>query len=387
MQLQEKRLTKKSLSCQIPQEDRIGDVNRPHGVRCQPSCSDTMVGNGNIEVRPVNEPGGACKDKSLRKENHGRGIHRDDSIVSSFVDTAIVEKREAEDARHHGLVEPTINMKEALNAINSMFSEPIDIVPSRKGLQRGQQKESLRSNNGFTVFVDENVEGENLSFPDQRTQTKQIQQQEQPLENDMNDEDNNRAAFVFTCPKDVSPESCDRPNAPRSFRGKFREDTVVCRFVGSAISDEPVVENACHHGLVDPTINLKEAMEDINNMFGEPIEFVRRKRSKMPERAPEEKQTCMGFSILPDDDDDDDDDSGSHRIEQEKSQVPQKHPTTTSASKDVFSIFVDDEVKLPTGKCVQHKFSGKLKEGDLNEPTVFTKEAMDDINQLFSMPL
>ncbi|KAB8114063.1 hypothetical protein EE612_053288, partial [Oryza sativa] len=30
---------------------------------------------------------------------------------------------------------------------------------------------------------------------------------------------------------------------------------------------------ACHHGLVEPTVNLKEAMDDINNMFGIPLNF------------------------------------------------------------------------------------------------------------------
>ncbi|KAF8671549.1 hypothetical protein HU200_049961 [Digitaria exilis] len=59
----------------------------------------------------------------------------------------------------------------------------------------------------------------------------------------------------------------------------LQEDTVIRRFVGSTIDDEPKVENACHHGLVDPTINLKEAMDDINNMFGKPLNFKGEKQS------------------------------------------------------------------------------------------------------------
>jgi hypothetical protein len=33
------------------------------------------------------------------------------------------------------------------------------------------------------------------------------------------------------------------------------------------------MENACQHGLVDPTGNLKKAMNDINSMFGKPLNF------------------------------------------------------------------------------------------------------------------
>ncbi|PKI46695.1 hypothetical protein CRG98_033037 [Punica granatum] len=53
--------------------------------------------------------------------------------------------------------------------------------------------------------------------------------------------------------------------------GVQKEDTAVCKFVGSAILDDPMVENVCHHGLVDPTIDLKEAVKDINSIFRKPI--------------------------------------------------------------------------------------------------------------------
>jgi hypothetical protein len=35
----------------------------------------------------------------------------------------------------------------------------------------------------------------------------------------------------------------------------------------SRFSEEPKVENACHHGLVDPTMNFREAMDEINDIF------------------------------------------------------------------------------------------------------------------------
>jgi hypothetical protein len=57
------------------------------------------------------------------------------------------------------------------------------------------------------------------------------------------------------------------------------EDTMIIRkFVDSAIVGTEV-EDACHHGLVDPTINTKEAMAEINNMFGKPLHFRTTKRS------------------------------------------------------------------------------------------------------------
>jgi hypothetical protein len=61
------------------------------------------------------------------------------------------------------------------------------------------------------------------------------------------------------------------------------EDTAIHRFVGST------VQNACHHGrLVDPTVNLKEAMDDINGMFGRPLNLkcyrAKRKANALSDR-------------------------------------------------------------------------------------------------------
>ena len=76
----------------------------------------------------------------------------DDTVVVKFVDTAIVGKSEAEDACHHGLVEPTINMKEAMNAINSMFSEPLETAPVGRPLKRLPKNDANR-NNEFPVWM------------------------------------------------------------------------------------------------------------------------------------------------------------------------------------------------------------------------------------------
>ncbi|KAK3229521.1 hypothetical protein Dsin_001402 [Dipteronia sinensis] len=79
-------------------------------------------------------------------------------------------------------------------------------------------------------------------------------------------------------------------------------------------------------------------------MFGEPIDFVRAKRPKKQDKAPVRNQDPGGFLILPDDD-------------------------------------------LETQRQAPKKSSNKSSDSDLFEPTVFTKEALDDINKMFGMPL
>jgi hypothetical protein len=340
----------------------------------------------------------------------------DDTVVVKFVDTAIVGKSEAEDACHHGLVDPTINMKEAMNAINSMFREPIESAPVGRRSRRSRPKEDNGLNNGFEVFIDENLDNnqkEKGSSILQHSRSKTCPSQQEPFKIFVDDEGGSKTclsqqepfkifvdgkgssktcpsqlepfkifvddegsseigernekenleqsdvqnltegsvssashgnAFVFPSPNDGASDGSDE-DAGSSPQAKFREDTVVCRFVGSTILDEPEVENACHHGLVDPTINLKEAMDDINNMFGKPIDFVRTRRLKKQDKAAHTKRDFGGFSILPDDD-----------LEQQEVQLKPNLPGTS-------------------------------RECDLFEPTVFTKEAMDDINKLFGMPL
>ncbi|KAI3441388.1 BUB1 N-terminal domain-containing protein [Psidium guajava] len=327
-----------------------------------------------------------------------------DSVAVKLVDTALAGNPEEEDACHHGLVEPTINMKEAMNAINSMFREPIESVPVGRGSLRRYEREKQISSSNFKVFVDENPEKPVEASKDQnqakscslqRTRSTLAQPQEEGFQIYVDEEGNddgkeNRYSeqdqaqnfsashvngFVFPRPNDLAPESSDELGIASSSRGRFREDTVVGKFVGSTILDEPVVENVCHHGLVEPTINLKEAMEDINNMFGKPIEFVRTRRSKKREKLLEQ-ENCSGFLILPDDE-----------FESEQFEDP-----GISAAKAFdresnlgFSILSDD-VKHPEHK-VALRTSRKPREIDLFEPTVFTKEAMDDISKMFGMPL
>ncbi|WJX32474.1 hypothetical protein P8452_20795 [Trifolium repens] len=300
-------------------------------------------------------------DRRVKAKNDESKRFRGDHtvVINKFVDTAMDGKSEAENACHHGLVDPTINMKEAMNAINSMFSEPLETVPLARKSHKNNSKESRSTQNNFEVFVDDNLDNEikpsGSSSLQQRTEASKPQQES--LQIYIDDEGCSEGStssapktngFVFPRPKDVRSEKSRDMDAQRCGNSKFREDTVVRRFVGSAILDEPKVENACHHGLVDPTINMKEAMNDINSMFGKPIDFVRKKRSVKQEKAPETNngKDFGGFSILADDDDD----------------LQPKRPP------------------LP-------KPLGKSKGSDLFEPTLHTKEAMDDINNMFNMPL
>ncbi|KAJ4720112.1 Mitotic spindle checkpoint protein Bub1/Mad [Melia azedarach] len=342
---------------------------------------------GGMKKEHIGIPGSKSISKQKvianRESNEPRISAGDDTVVVKFVDTAIVGKSETEDACHHGLVDPTVNMKEAMNAINSMFREPLDMSATGRRSRGTQKKENDSLENGFEVFIDEDMHkriessdrGEEKGVSLQQHDRAQISQpQLEPFRIFVDDEGSDETGvrndkeenfgpdelqnlsqgstssathlngFVFTSPNDLPSESSDDLDAVRSPRAKLREDTVVHRFVGSAILDEPEVENVCHHGLVDPTINLKEAMDDINNMFGKPIDFVRAKRLKKQEKAPVRNQDPCEFSVLPDDD-----------LE------PQRQPPPKSSSK--------------SRGC------------DFFEPTMFTKEAMDEINKMFGMPL
>ncbi|XVF24168.1 hypothetical protein REPUB_Repub13aG0104100 [Reevesia pubescens] len=377
IQSREGKTARKSLQCNELKENSEGICI----VEDRYKRSSSLHNGKNVESKKeiIGSKNMSEKKALMERElDEPRKVGNDDTVVVKFVDTAIVGKSEAEDACHHGLVDPTINLKEAMSAINSMFKEPLETAPIGRRSHRRQQKEDHGLNLGFKVF-DENLEsGINSSIQSeekaQQGKAQLCKPEEGSFEIYIDDEENSEAGegndendnleqievqnskggsissashlnlFVFPSPNDLSPESSDDIDARSSRRGKLREDTVVRRFVGSTISDEPVVENVCHHGLVDPTINLKEAMQDINNMFGKPIDFVRAKRKKQ-DKAPVKTQDLGGFSILPDDE-----------LEHQERKPPSKS-------------------------------SAKLSGCDLFEPTVFTKEAMDDINKMFGMPM
>ncbi|KAF2319156.1 hypothetical protein GH714_013616 [Hevea brasiliensis] len=260
------------------------------GNSCNVERGDSSVKKDNVQKitpRDIFE-----QQMTTGTESQGsRMFHGDDTVVVKFVDTAIVGKSEAEDACHHGLVDPTINMKEAMNAINSMFKEPLETAPISRRAQTFQlQQEPLQ------IFIDDEESDENGDRPDGNDNSEQSDGQIQAEGSCSSASHLN--AFVFPFPKDLPSENSDDVDSENSPQIKPREDTVVHRFVGSTILDDPAVENVWHHGLVDPTINLKEAMDDINNMFGKPIDFVRTKRPKKQEKAPVTKQDLGVFQYF-----------------------------------------------------------------------------------------
>lgn len=349
-------------------------------------CRTARRGKSILKTRHKRgESGGRGGDKGGGGEGSGDAIRpsslaTDDTVVVKFVGSAIVGKSEAEDACHHGLVDPTINMKEAMNAINSMFREPLELDPRpRRKQQQNIPRENPENSSGFGVFVDDdlrpskskqnppeanpqNNNGFEIFVDDDPRPGREIGfeifvddnsdeglghrgEADPPLEDTGIGE---AGSFVggFKMQADDEDESeCDDGDVEYP---KTREDTVICSFVGSTVAGERVVENACHGGLVDPTINLKEAIDDINSMFGKPIDFVRAGRLKKKGDLPEQKQK-------------------------------QSHQD--------FSILIDEDVDQPAKKASLSCSDGSRRDSGLFEPTMFTKEAMDDINELFGRPL
>ncbi|XP_039817813.1 uncharacterized protein LOC120680264 isoform X2 [Panicum virgatum] len=377
----------------------------------------------------------------------------DDTVVVRFVGSALVGRSETEDACHHGLVEPTINTKEAMDAINSMFLEPLEPETMLKRRSKRENPNHNQQASAFDIFVDENEPNGNdpnrlhnnrmkEGHPNFSQQTRGFEifvDQDGPNGNDQNagqnrnsDKENvklnhEKAGFEIYVDEDEANDNvqnamwhknnkhpprplCDasRHQCESTFQKPFvgglailkdddeeqsgrsdegikinsrtvqtthdnnsllrpvqysgtgyhegshhadsglREDTVIHRFVGSTIVDEPRVENACHHGLVEPTINLKEAMDDINNMFGRPLNFKGERTKRKTNALSVRKLTPVsGFSILADDD----------IQENPTSKANQKNPCKSDAENCLF------------------------------EPTITTRDVMAEINDMFGMPL
>lgn len=339
----------------------------------------------------------------------------DDTVVVKFVGSAIVGKSEAEDACHHGLVDPTINMKEAINAINNMFREPLELELKDRRRSNRSDNSSHPANNRFEVFVDEscdiptssgrmnfNAEQKKLMnptlFDKHKTATPTLPLQILSDDGDGNEHDDDmnqsphpiKGSEMYVFPVNRS-EDADMESSPPM---KPKDDTVVCRFVGSTILGEPEVENACHHGLVDPTINLKEAMEEINGMFGKPLDFGKAKKPKQGKILDTKKEN-IGFSIFIDDDLE-----GKHEAMNDINSMfrkPLDVIQTNIAKNQIegfdnkkesigFTIFTDDDLE-DQQKALARLPSKSDVEGDLFEPTICTREALDEINEMFGRPL
>jgi hypothetical protein len=460
------------------------------------------------------------RGKSGGSSNLSR-CNSDDTVVVRFVGFALVGRSETEDACHHGLVEPTINTKEAMDAISSMFLEPLEPETMLKrrskrekpnynqktstldifvdeNESKGNDPSNINNNTmkqehpkhgqqtrGFEIFVDEddpnnsnqnagqnrNFEKENMKF-NQETDGFEIfvdeceangnvkngmfskrsrcppiplcdssrqqgrsdfqkpfaggfailpDDEDEKCENmKLNQEIGGFEIFVDEHESSVNVQNamhhknnmcrprplCDSSRQQgnsvfqKPFVGGFailpddedeqynidssnvepthdqsillcaehadletkycesshpmisgpREDTIIHKFVGSTVVGEPKVENACHHGLVDPTVNLKEAMNDINSMFGKPLNFKGEKANNRRNNAPlsdRKEAPASGFSILAD----------------------------------------DDVEGKPAGKDNRSNSCKSGAENGLFEPTVTTRDVMAEINNMFGMPL
>lgn len=351
-------------------------------------------------------------DMNLTKQ---ASIRNDDTVVVTFVGSAIVGKSEAEDACHHGLVDPTVNMKEAMNAISSMFREPLEAEPKIKRRSHQSKHKVDQQTNAFEVFIDESLdEGENLldcrpkgSIQKCRqticsnTSEKQIKTElQKPFVGEFNiladDEEESEdggnveiekhmksacSAKSHVGSKQIAQKSIISGNFTNLVDVGMKEDTIIQRFVGSTIVGESKVENACHHGLVDPTINLKEAINDINSMFGQPLNIMKTNKPKKLKKILNQEPVLQGFSIFADDEMEGQTAQASSRFEHSK--LLEQKPKSES-----FHIFADDDgIDQGTKARASSKALRKFSESDLFEPTVFTREALADINEMFGKPL
>ncbi|PKU65228.1 probable inactive serine/threonine-protein kinase bub1 [Dendrobium catenatum] len=293
------------------------------------------------------------------------------------------------DARLHGLSDPVINTKEAMNVINGMFKEPLQLETISRNSNQVNQKPNQRGNT-IEVFVDEEREesgdvNQNIIYKTRSVSVKPVNSDSQKrngntelqtpfvgsfkiLADDEDDEDSDDNAHEYCSEMEEPMEiTCQHawPTSQTStetrlnsfdirlkedtvFR-RLKEDTVIRKIVGSKVFDEPKVENACHHGLVDPTVNLKQAIDDINGMFGKPLNFFKAGKPKKQEKM---------FSRKSD------------------------------SSKDAFFILADDDIEKDLNgqapPCISHSSNVEV---NLFEPTLFTKEAMNEINDLFGRSL
>ncbi|OEL29428.1 hypothetical protein BAE44_0009552 [Dichanthelium oligosanthes] len=457
--LQERMPRKDGPSAKMPRKagpsatsmNQVEGESRNSRIQKSGSSSTTSIG--------CYPPLGPAKVGVLSRGNSGANknlsrCNSDDTVVVRFVGSALVGKSETEDACHHGLVEPTINTKEAMDAINSMFLEPLEPETMLKRRSKREKTNTNQQTSAFDIFVDEDEPNGNdpkmlhnnsmkQDHPEFSQQTRGFEifvDEDSPNGNDQNagqnrnsnkenmkldqetsgfeifvDENeancnvqnamchkNNRCPprplgdssrhnggddfqkpFVggFAILPDDEEEQCEKSDdgvkinsktvqpshdnntllcpvkadsgtryreGPHPASSGLREDTVIHRFVGSTIDDESKVENACHHGLVEPTVNLKEAMDDINNMFGRPLNF-KGDRTKRKTNALSDRKTApvSGFSILAD----------------------------------------EDLKENPNSKANQNSSCKFDAEDGLFEPTITTRDVMAEINDMFGMPL
>jgi len=141
------------------------------------------------------------------------------------------------------------------------------------------------------------------------------------------------------------------------------DDTVVVRFVGSALVGKSETEDACHHGLVEPTINTKEAMDAINSMFLEPVEPETMLKRRSKPKKPNYDQQASAFGIFVDEDEP----KGNPNVLHNNS-MKQDHPKFSQQTGG-FAIFVDEDSPDGNDQNVRQNKNSNKENVKLNQET------------------
>ncbi|KAJ4772142.1 Mitotic spindle checkpoint component mad3 [Rhynchospora pubera] len=468
--LQRLELYRKRKSKMQERMPRKGEMENIHatvskGEGTSENLSSNVVPTKQDKPRPdtkVKTKNGSTKTTGSTRSNNLTRFNSENTImVRKFVDSAIVGKSVAEMSCHNGLVEPTITTEEAMRAINSMFQEPLDLDPSiqKKSRKKGNKTQN-NENSTFEIFADEeerpcksNKNPGNL-MPSMGDFTILPDEEERPCKSNKNPGNLKPSMGDFTILPDEEEGPHNLNGNLKSINHGLKEDTVMIRkFVGSTISEESKVENACHHGLVDPTMNLKEAMDEINGMFRKPMDIPKGEKPKGGQKFPLVERQLVdnsSFSILPDDEFEETNpmhkpnnisegeklkrgqkvpliekklvaESSFSVLPDELEGNPNRHHKPNTISHSRFSIVPDEELeentnpttkpnyiltgekpKMGSSSLVGNKpvnqigFSNSVTEVNSNptykgegssdglfEPTFFTQQAMDDINEMF----
>ncbi|KAJ4779918.1 hypothetical protein LUZ62_064175 [Rhynchospora pubera] len=434
------RKRKSKMQERMPRKGKMENIHATvsKGEGTSENLSSNVVPTKQDKPRPdtkVKTKNGSTKTTGSTRSNNLTRFNSENTImVRKFVDSAIVGKSVAEMSCHNGLVEPTITTEEAMRAINSMFQEPLDLDPSiqKKSHKKGNKTQN-NENSTFEIFADE---------------------EERPCKSNKNPGNLKPSMGDFTILPDEEEGPHNMNGNLKSINHGLKEDTVMIRkFVGSTISEESKVENACHHGLVDPTMNLKEAMDEINGMFRKPMDIPKGEKPKGGQKVPLVERQLVdnsSFSILPDDEFEETNpmhkpnnisegeklkrgqkvpliekklvaESSFSVLPDELEGNPNRHHKPNTISHSRFSIVPDEELeentnpttkpnyiltgekpKMGSSSLVGNKpanqigFSNSVTEVNSNptckgegssdglfEPTFFTQQAMDDINEMF----
>ncbi|PKI48725.1 hypothetical protein CRG98_030891 [Punica granatum] len=113
--------------CKVESTNQLLNVWLQSGARSSITGMEVVIGRGQQASRGrhrrVETSGSSFSGSNAALCSCGLRVQQRTSRTPKNPDTAIVGIPQAEDTDRYGVVEPTVNMKEAINANNSMFSE------------------------------------------------------------------------------------------------------------------------------------------------------------------------------------------------------------------------------------------------------------------------